>query len=131
MPTELEQSDELLSNGSELEEPVFSLEDDNQPSTVLIFSISPSPIPSPLPPLPFIFLTMAEQSVQSDEHEPNRPSDGVTLVVWDPRLPGSFPPVSCMSILPAWWHSRACYGTFGEAAYMKLPEPIAIGRHFQ
>ncbi len=126
----MEQSDELLLNGSELEEPEIQLEGDNQPSTIQIFFVSSSPIPSPLPPLPFIFPTTGEQSVQSDEHEPNHPSDDAMLVVWDLRLPGSFPPASHTSILLAWWCSKACYGTFSAAAYVKLAQPIAIGGNF-
>ncbi len=53
MPTELEQTDELLPEGSEVEEPVFPLEDDDQLSTLQLFSVPPSPISSLLPPLPF------------------------------------------------------------------------------
>ncbi len=36
-----------------------------------------------------------------------------------------------MSILLAWWRSKQCYGIFGEAAYMRLSEPIAIGGNFR
>ncbi len=72
-----------------------------------------------------------DQSVQIDEHEPNHPRVGATLVVWDPNLPNSFQPASRMSILPSWWHSLECYSTFGEAAYMRLSESDAIGGDFK
>ncbi len=130
MPTEEQPSDELVPNGTELEELEILLEADDQPSTVQIFSIPSSPNPSPLQLLPFIFPTTAGQSIQSDEHEPTRPRKGVTLVIWDPRLPGSFLPASHTSILLAWWHSQACYGTFGAATYRRLSEPVAIAGKF-
>ncbi len=72
----------------------------------------------------------AEQSVQSNEHEPTHPREGATIVIWDPRLPGSFPPASRTSILLAWWHSKACYCTYGVTTYMKLKDHIAIGGAF-
>ncbi len=130
MPSEMELSIEFLSDGSELEEPKLPLEDDNWPSTVQIYSIPLTPSSSLLPLLPFFFLCSIDQSVQSNEHKLVRPRDGATLVIWDPKLPGSFPPASCSSILPAWWHSTECYGTFGEAAYMNLSEPACYRRRF-
>ncbi len=67
MPTEEQPSKEILSDGPEQEESEIPLEADDQPSTVLIYSIHSSPIPLPLPPL--LLPMTAEQSVQSDEHE--------------------------------------------------------------
>ncbi len=132
MSDKLESSSELPSIGLESEESMLLLENDDWPSIVQIYSIpsSASPSASPLPPLPFFFLCSVDQSVQSDEHEPNHLRDGATLVVWDPKLRGSFPPASHMSILPAWWRSTKCYSTFGEATYMKLSETTAIGGSF-
>ncbi len=34
------------------------------------------------------------------------------------------------STLPKWWHSPICYTYFGNAAYMKLSPPDAIGGGF-
>ncbi len=132
MSNELESPSELLSIGLESEESMLPLENDDWPSIAQIYSIpsSPSPSTSPLLLLPFFFPCSVDQSIQSDEHEPNHPRDGTTLVVWDPKLPGSFPLACRTSILPAWWHSTECYSTFGEATYMKLSETAAIGGSF-
>ncbi len=127
MPSGLEQSLEFPSDGSEFEEPVLPLEDDYWQSTVQIYSV---PL-LPSPPFPFFFPCSVDQSIQSDEHEPNCPHDGATLVVWDSNLPNSFQPASHTSILLSWWHSSVCYSTFCGAAYTKLSESETIEGDFK
>ncbi len=55
------------------------------------------------------------------------------MVVWDPRLTGSFPPESRTLILPPWWRSEECEGTFGSPGsviYQRLPEFAQDGGRF-
>ncbi|MCP4599778.1 MAG: hypothetical protein GY847_04430, partial [Proteobacteria bacterium] len=120
--------EEVLFFNADLEEFNFPLnaEVDEQPSTVLISSVDVSPVASPSssPCLPSLFpLTQpltADQAMQSGEHDFYRLSEWATLVVWDPRLPGTFPPDSNMSILPPWWCNEECHGTFGYPAFTRL-----------
>ncbi len=104
---------ETETNEADLEESVIPLEVevDDQPSTILIYStVATSPLlfSSPLPPLSVTLSETADQAVQSGEHDFSRPTGGTTIVVWDPRLPNSFPPISHTSILPPWWRSEEC-----------------------
>ncbi len=121
--SELEQSFELPSDGSEPEESVLLLDDEYWPSIVEITYV----LPSPSPP----FLHSINRSIQIDEHASNWPHNGATLVIWDPNLCNSFQLASRMSILPVWWCSLECYSFFGEAAYMKLSESEPIGGGFE
>ncbi len=70
MSTEGFLSDEFSFNGVDLEELEILLEAeaDDQPLTVLVYSIASSPVPSPLlmPPLSIIHSTTIEQPIQSD-----------------------------------------------------------------
>ncbi len=120
--SELEQSFELPLDGSELEEPVPPLDDENWPSVVEIYSVPLSHSP--------LFLCLTNRSTQIDEHAPDQPRDGVTLVIWDLNCCGSFQLASYTSILPKWWHSLTCYSYFVDAAYMKLSPSDAAGGGF-
>ncbi len=134
MPTKEFPPDDFSVDNADSEELEIPLEAeaDDQPSTVLIYSIAMSPIlsPLPMPPLSFIYPTTAEQSIQSDEHDFLRPRGGATIVIWDPRLAGSFPPISCMSILLLCWRSDVCLGTFGFPTYKQLVDTVAFGGRF-
>ncbi len=132
MPTEELPLDDFSVDNVDSEEFEIPLEAEtgNQPSIVLIHSIATLPVPSPLPPLPFIFCLTVEQAIQSGEHDPSRPSGGATIVIWDPRLSGSFPPVSRTSILLPWWRSDTCLGTFGFPTYKQLDDTAAFGGRF-
>ncbi len=109
---------------NELDPGVFihplEVESDDQPSTVLIYStvtMLPLLFSSPLPPLSVIPPETIDQAVQSGEHDFLRRTRNATIVVWDPRLPNSFPPTCRTLILPPWWRSDQCVGTFGFPAY--------------
>ncbi len=94
-------------------------DDENWPSTVQIYSVSSSLLPC-----------LVDHCIQIDEHAPDRPRDGAILVIWNPTLRDSFQLASHTSTLPKWWHSSTCYTYFGNAAYMKLSPPDAIGGDF-
>ncbi len=103
-PISGEQSSEPQLVGPELEEPVPPLNDENWPSIVEIYSPRLS-IPSSL------LLCLIDHCIQADvqinEHAPDRPCSGATLVIWDPTRSGSFQPTSCTSMIPKWWRSLA------------------------
>ncbi len=138
MATDESLPEETLFNEADLEELNIPLEAeaDDQPSTILIYSIATSPIaslnpsPCPLTPLSFISPLTVEQAIQSGEHDFLRPSRGTTIVVWDPRLPGNFQPESHTSTLPPWWRSDECLGTFGFPAYKQLQDPVLYASRF-
>ncbi len=108
-------------------------ESDDQPSTVPIYSVvAPSPLlfSSSPPPLTVILTETADQAVQSGEHDFERRTGTATIVVWDPLLPNSFPPTCRTSILPPWWRSEKCVGTFGFPAYQQLIGEVAAAARF-
>ncbi len=122
-------------NKADLGESVVPLEAevDDQPSTILIYStvaMSPLLFSSPLPPLSVTLPETADQAVQSGEHDFLRWTGSATIVVWDPRLPNSFPPTCRTSILPPWWQSEECVGTFGFPAYQQLSKEFAARARF-
>ncbi len=129
-------SDEFLFNEDDLNELGISSEtevnDDDTPTkdelgdqslTTLSYSTVAT---SPLLSLPFlslysvISLETTDRAVQSSECDFQRSIGTATIVVWDPRLPNSFPPTCRTSILPPWWRSERCIGTFGFPAYQQL-----------
>ncbi len=130
--------EETLYNEIDLEELSVLQETDidDQPSIVLIYSIATSPIVSPnlslcpLLSLPFIPPSTIERAVQMEEHDFYRLREWATIVGWDPRLPGTFPLESPTSILPPWWRSEECLGTFGFPAYQRLSKELADGGQF-
>ncbi len=78
----------------------------DQSSTILIYStVATSPLlsSSSLLPLSVISLETTDQAVQSSECDFERSIGTAMIVVWDPRLPNSFPPTCRTSILPPWW----------------------------
>ncbi len=99
MTTDQYLPEETLFNEADLEELNIPLEAeaDDPPSAVLIYFVTTSLItlPNPplcsLPPLSFIFPSTVEQAVQSSKHDFRQLSGGVMTVVWDHRLPGTFP----------------------------------------
>ncbi len=129
MATELDESLE------ELDFP-FDVEAEEQPSTVLIYSANALPdVLSKSPPCPpssdpLIQPLTADHATQSEERDSLRLSEWATLVVWDPRLPGTFPPDSNTSILPPWWRGEECHGTFGYPAFTGLVKPVSFAGRF-
>ncbi len=135
MPADLRLLDKSPFSEAEFNFPL-DIEADEQPSTVLIYLAEVSPVASPdlssCSPLPFpsTQLSIVDCAMQSGEHDFPRLSEWATLVVWDPRLPGAFPPNSNTSILPSWWHNAECLGTFGYPAFMRLQKPVSYAGRF-
>ncbi len=130
-------ADQRLLHGSREELDLSSdAEADQQPSTVFIHSIGTSPVATPdlshcpLSPLPLILPSTADCATQSDEHNFSCPCEWATLVVWGPRLSGTFPPDSNTYILPPWWRGEECHGTFGYPAFTGLPKPASFAGRF-
>ncbi|MCP4604886.1 MAG: hypothetical protein GY847_30925, partial [Proteobacteria bacterium] len=127
--------EEIFFSDAELPEACFPTGDDNYdadefPTTVLIYSLSSSPVASPsFSPQPFK-PSLVDQATQSSEDDIQRLSEWATVVNWDPRVPDSFPPGLQTCILPPWWRSDECHGTFGYPAYARLEKPFSYAGRF-